>query len=328
MVPSPTHKIDYVSEGLARLTSQYQKPRPNTAPVVLSMDPAIGPLGAGTAVTITGTNFTGATAVTIGGTACTSIVVVNATTITCVTPAKSAGIYDLVVTSPNGSGTLTGGYAALSMALWLRADRGITLNGSNVSAWADQSGGGNNVSQGTAGNQPAFNSSNGSFNSKPSVDPVYPRYLNGSISTIAQPFAIFGAGKSGTSTGAEQMFLDTDPAERMLGCSGSGAIQTYFSIQLIGVGQTTTPAAIGAIINGASSSVFFNAKTPVVTGNAGTGQATTLYVGAYSGAPNTAQFHWGGPICEVILLNVLPTTPMKDAILTYLGARYGLTIGS
>jgi hypothetical protein len=38
--------------------------------------------------------------------------------------------------------------------LWLRADLGVTLNAGNVSAWADQSGLGNDVTQATAADQP------------------------------------------------------------------------------------------------------------------------------------------------------------------------------
>jgi hypothetical protein len=48
-------------------------------------------LAGGQSVTITGTDFTGATAVTIGGTAATNVTVVNATTITATTPAGAAG---------------------------------------------------------------------------------------------------------------------------------------------------------------------------------------------------------------------------------------------
>lgn len=41
--------------------------------------------------------------------------------------------------------------------LWLRADQGITLaSGTDVSAWADQSGGARNFTQGTAANQSAY----------------------------------------------------------------------------------------------------------------------------------------------------------------------------
>jgi hypothetical protein len=52
--------------------------------------------------------------------------------------------------------------------LWLRADMGITLNGSNVSTWADQSGNGNNAVQAVPGNQPAYSAAG--FNGHPCVD--------------------------------------------------------------------------------------------------------------------------------------------------------------
>lgn len=41
-----------------------------------------------------------------------------------------------------------------SLAAWYRADLGVTLNGSNVSAWADQSGNGRHATQGTGAEQP------------------------------------------------------------------------------------------------------------------------------------------------------------------------------
>jgi hypothetical protein len=54
-------------------------------------------------VTITGTNFMGATAVTIGGATAPNFTVVNATTITATTPAGSAGAASVLVTTANGT---------------------------------------------------------------------------------------------------------------------------------------------------------------------------------------------------------------------------------
>ena len=85
-----------------------------SAPTVTAISPATGPSAGGTAVTITGTNLTGATAVTIGGVAATGITVVNATTITAATPAHAAGPVDVVVTTPGGSGTGTAIYTYAS----------------------------------------------------------------------------------------------------------------------------------------------------------------------------------------------------------------------
>ena len=64
-------------------------------------------IAGGTAVTITGTNFTGATSITIGGIAPTAVTVVSATSITATTPAHAAGAVSVVVTTPAGTGTGT-----------------------------------------------------------------------------------------------------------------------------------------------------------------------------------------------------------------------------
>ena len=89
----------------------------------------------GTTVTITGTNFTGATAVTFGGTAATSVVVVNATTITAITPAHAAGAVNVVVTTPGGTGTGIGLYTYVTPAPTVTSispSSGTTLGGTSV----------------------------------------------------------------------------------------------------------------------------------------------------------------------------------------------------
>lgn len=73
------------------------------APTVSSISPSSGPLSGGASVTITGTSFTGATGVTIGGAAATSVTVVSDTSITCTTPAHSAGTASVLVTTPDGT---------------------------------------------------------------------------------------------------------------------------------------------------------------------------------------------------------------------------------
>lgn len=59
----------------------------------------------GTTITLTGTNFLGATAVSFGGTPASSFTVVNATTITAVVGAGASG--DVAVTTPFGTGSAT-----------------------------------------------------------------------------------------------------------------------------------------------------------------------------------------------------------------------------
>jgi hypothetical protein len=78
---------------------------PEPAPTVTSVSPSTGSGAGGTAITITGTDFTGATGVTIGGVAATNVTVVSATSITATTPAGTAGAASVLVTTSNGTNT-------------------------------------------------------------------------------------------------------------------------------------------------------------------------------------------------------------------------------
>lgn len=73
------------------------------APTITGISAALGPYGGSTYVTLTGTNFTGATSVTFGGTAALSVNVVSSTTITCYTPGHSVGAVSVQVTTPGGT---------------------------------------------------------------------------------------------------------------------------------------------------------------------------------------------------------------------------------
>lgn len=77
---------------------------------VSAISPATGPAAGGTTVTLTGTNLRGTTGVTFGGTAATAVTVVSETRVTCVTPAKTAGPYNVVVADDSGSVTKTNFY--------------------------------------------------------------------------------------------------------------------------------------------------------------------------------------------------------------------------
>jgi len=72
------------------------------APTVTSISPSSGPVGWTTVVTLTGTNFTGASSVKFGGSNATGYTVVSATQITATAPAGSAGTVDITVTTAGG----------------------------------------------------------------------------------------------------------------------------------------------------------------------------------------------------------------------------------
>ncbi len=81
------------------------------APTVTGVTPASGPTVGGTAITISGANFGAGAAVALDGLPATNVSVLNATTITAVTPAHSTGPVDVTVTNTDGqSGTRSSGF--------------------------------------------------------------------------------------------------------------------------------------------------------------------------------------------------------------------------
>jgi len=82
---------------------------------IIGVSPATTTTDGGTAITITGTNFTSGAGVTIGGPLAPSgtglfgdnVVVVNSTTITITTPALPTGAADVTVNNPGGNGSAT-----------------------------------------------------------------------------------------------------------------------------------------------------------------------------------------------------------------------------
>ena len=77
------------------------------APAVASVEPNTGPASGGTTVTITGTNFTGATAVRFGSIAAASFTVNSSTSITAVTPPEASGKVNLFITTPDGTNAIS-----------------------------------------------------------------------------------------------------------------------------------------------------------------------------------------------------------------------------
>lgn len=87
--------------GLVEFQATYTAPL--APPAVTAVSPALGATLGGETVTITGNRFGSASAVTFGGNPATSFNVVNASTITAVTPAGAAGATSVRVTTPVGT---------------------------------------------------------------------------------------------------------------------------------------------------------------------------------------------------------------------------------
>ena len=88
--------------GTATSSTSFTVTVATPAPTIASFTPTTG--AAGSTVTVTGTNFTGATAVTLNGVAIAGFTVVNGTTITFTVPATATS-GPIVVTTPGGTAT-------------------------------------------------------------------------------------------------------------------------------------------------------------------------------------------------------------------------------
>jgi len=130
------------------------------APTVTQISPATGTYQGGTSVVITGTDFTGATAVSFGSTVLpsTSFIVNSPTQITAVSPAGTAGVVDVTVTTASGKSatssadkftysSLPGWLALSSQATWNSSTQTLTATGNTTI----------NADPGVAGNSPIIN---------------------------------------------------------------------------------------------------------------------------------------------------------------------------
>jgi len=91
---------------------------PVSEPTISAVNPNTGATTGGMAITITGTNLTGASSVQVDSGYATSVVVVNDTTVTAVTPAGTAGAKNVSVTTAGGIATLTGGFTYGVVTTW------------------------------------------------------------------------------------------------------------------------------------------------------------------------------------------------------------------
>lgn len=81
-------------------------PTPPLAPVLTGISPNSGSVNGGETITVTGSNFTGATGVLFGLVAGTDLVVTNDTTITVTSPAQPAATVDVQVVDAAGTSAI------------------------------------------------------------------------------------------------------------------------------------------------------------------------------------------------------------------------------
>ena len=213
--------------------------------------------------------------------------------------------------------------------LWLRGDLGITQSGGNVTAWADQSGTGNDAAN--SGTIPYVASS---INGQPGLTIAAGTGLTGNANPVTTGSArsTFVVAK-GTNAAAYSLFC-----YRKTGAYWAAQMnyQTSFSyVETDGVAQNNTitpgfnPGASNNIFQHGSDGVFtnpiklwINNVSKTVTGTQlNTESGTAGYI-----VGNTANFTqgWVGDIAEVIVYDTDLGSTDRNSVYSYLSARYAI----
>lgn len=237
------------------------------------------------------------------------------------------------------------GDISTNLALWLDASNGVTLNGSTVSQWADQSGNGNPASQATADEQPTFQSND--LNGNPTflfdgVDDV----LQGSggfytveYFVVTEPSEIYN---SGTSTGSVIGF-DTGTFARLGLGPSSGLIDDEVVTHSVntngyrGAFTSTTvnlnqPVIINTRDDGAGTTgveIFFNGADSLdneTTGAGGYSLLTDVDYDIGDEVNSNPRFPYSGAIAEVISYSSRLSDDNRRDVSTYLAIKYGVTL--
>jgi len=232
------------------------------------------------------------------------------------------------------------------LSLWLKADAGVTLSGSNVTAWADQSGNGNNATART-GNSTFVSSV---INGKPILR------FDGTANLITNdffahnydtPITIIAVSTASAST----VFSGNPTARYIYGVTNNGGYDaglTYggygtetpnfsvgFGISYVS-GQDIESSAMGENQVGLSSSI--NSGTLISAFLNGDAVGTADPADQSGGNNSTGAFSIGSEvtlneadnffctcdIAEIIIYNRAITTPERQQVEAYLNAKYAI----
>jgi len=213
--------------------------------------------------------------------------------------------------------------------LWLRGDLGITLNGANVSSWADQSGSGNTATQGTAADQPAYAPIG--INGVPAIlgngtstylkTPSMSVPTTTTIFTVVQPLGTGNTLRILDMDNVTAYYLGTDATPgahyKLIVANNTSPYGTAVA------GSTVNaPSIVSATYDGTNGTVYYNVTTssscpfPNPSGSLPMYIMTGYFIGDY----------WNGYVAEILMYSSLLSMASQRQIYRYLGARYGIPV--
>jgi PKD repeat protein len=220
-----------------------------------------------------------------------------------------------------------------SLRLWLRADRGVTLNGSSVSSWVDQSSNNLNASQSTVANQPTFIATNPIINGLSSLrfdgtndllnGSLIPRFGNNSLSV----FAVASGGNQST-TNAVLLSSGSSTTGWWLSRRASvGRIGVLHNNNTLQGATTTLPTSGYNFRLFGYNKVFGSSALLKVNGNNEISSTTATAINGFTnanyqiGAGSGANF-LNGDIAEVMVFTKTLSTQEQAGIEKYLMDKY------
>jgi len=222
---------------------------------------------------------------------------------------------------------------------WFKSDTGVTLSGSNVSAWGDSLTS-KSVTQGPSANQPTFTASNSDFNNLPTLDftnegatPVYlvnntdfvysdslPLYCFViARKTASQSFASAGGGSDANiGGGAWSINIADDGVQPFTGALAGGYLNKISGTTL----NTTILAGVG--ITSTDAYTYFNGSSSGVAGSYSPNANPWFNIGAYD-AFNSPGYNFTGSIAEMIITrgSVLSGTDLSN-LWNYVQTKYAI----
>lgn len=257
---------------------------------------------------------------------------------------QGVGTNSVVATGP--------GDVDLNLQLWLRADEGTALTGTDVDSWTDQSSNGFlGASQGTTdaqylGSELNFNpvlrfSGNSFYNlSNPTVLDLQPNTDEMTIITVvvtggATTGTVLAKGDNSGTRNYQVWFGTTDRVlHHTLGRQGSNQAVRWGTIYALNEPKITT----GIVSSDGTTSI--NRLTPYVNGvidpadrNDGTStggdSSMDVLIGARRNSGNTGSgYRYNGDIAEVIIYDRDLSPTERQKVESYLAIKYGVTLGS
>ncbi|MBV8621838.1 MAG: IPTL-CTERM sorting domain-containing protein [Curvibacter sp.] len=294
-----------------------------SAPTITSVSPVNGPTAGGTAITLTGTGFsTGAAAVNVGANACTSVNVASATSLSCVTPAGSAGTVDITVTTAGGTSTLSAAdrfsYAAVPMVSAVSPASGPVAGNTTVTLTG--SGFVNGATTVNVGGNPCTSVTVSSATSLSCVTPA------GSAGTV--DITVTTAGGTSTAVAADRFSYAAVPTVSAVS-PASGPVAGNTTITLTGSGFVSGATTVNVGGN-ACTSVTVNSATSLscVTpaGSAGAVDVTVSTAGGTSTLSAADRFSYAAvPTVSAVSPGIGPVAGNTTITLTGSGFVSGAT---